>query len=146
MSGITIGDETFDSYTGKMEVTSLSRPDTSWRYVDREGHEHRWYSGGVPAEGYEPSKRYDVPTLETVEDEPIYVDGDEIPQFHRECRICRERITPGRCPDTSPQYIRGLSYFSINGASVTEHEFKARAEAAMKRAGISLPGDEAGHG
>jgi hypothetical protein len=33
------------------DVTSLNRPDTSWLFVDAQGHEHQWYTAadGKPA-------------------------------------------------------------------------------------------------
>lgn len=150
MSGTTISGETFESYTDKIDVTRMSRPDTSWHFVDAAGHEHRWYHNGEPAKAYDPMHRHDLPTLERVLDPPMIdeedLDTDDYQRSHLECRICREHIRPGYTSDAYRTYIAGLTRYSINGASVSHEEFKARAEAAMKRAGISLPGDEAGHG
>jgi len=91
-----------------IEVTSLNRPDTSWRAVDDHGHEHRWYVNGQPAQSYSPMNRYQLPTLTLVVDYPA---TDDYPAItHYECKLCGEHIRPGRCADTSPQFIRGFSY------------------------------------
>jgi hypothetical protein len=70
-----------------LDVTSLSRPDITWRYVDAMGHWHQWYADGNPAESYSPLRTYDVPTLTCIVD----VEGDdEHPAIsHYECRECR---------------------------------------------------------
>lgn len=91
-----------------IEVTSLNRPDTSWRFTDAAGHEHRWFRDGKPAESYHPEGRYTVPTLKYIED---YPGDDEYPASgHSECIECGEHVTPGRRADTERQFIRGLRY------------------------------------
>ena len=76
------------AFNGEMfDVTSLSRPDPSWKYTDKAGHVHQWHVDGQPATSYNPTKRYTVPTLVQITDvEPT----DECPgQYHYECRECR---------------------------------------------------------
>jgi hypothetical protein len=111
-NGIIVGGERFESYTDRMEVTSLSRPDPSWRYTDHAGHVHQWHHNGEPAKGYSPTHKYELPTVELVLDEPILpedYDGDDYQRSHRECRICREHIEPGFTADTTRQYVRGIT-------------------------------------
>lgn len=89
-----------------IEVTSLNRPDTSWRFTDSLGHEHRWYEGDKPADAYSPSRQYSLPTLKLVQDSP---GGDEYPAVsHYECAQCGERVRPRRCADEFRQFIRGI--------------------------------------
>lgn len=69
------------------DVTSLNRPDPSWRYTDQQGHLHQWYVDGQPAITYTPTKRYDVPTLTQIVDAPG--DDDHPAVVHYECTECR---------------------------------------------------------
>jgi hypothetical protein len=121
--------DTFNIVRDKIEVTMLRRPDPSWVHVDSNGHEHRWYVDGSPANDYSPSRKYELPTLEYVVDEEA---TDEWPEVaHYECRICRSVVQPWRTSDTTRQYIQGpISRFEVNGIEVTPEEFKARAIAA----------------
>jgi len=75
-------------FNGEMfEVTSLNRPDTSWRFVDVRGHEHRWFESEKPATGYNPMHRYSLPTLVQIID---VESSEEYPgRSHYECRECR---------------------------------------------------------
>lgn len=128
MPATVIGADRFETFYDRIEVTSLHRPNPGWRHVDAAGHEHRWYTGGSPAERYDPLLRYDVPTLVTVVDAEA---TDDYPGVsHSECRLCRARVWPGYTADFSPQYIPGLRHYRINGERVTPEEFERRARAA----------------
>ena len=71
-----------------IEVTSLNRPDTAWRFIDANGHEHRWFDGDTPATSDSPMRKYTLPTLVRIVD----AEGtDEYPEVaHYECRACRK--------------------------------------------------------
>lgn len=122
------GDE-FELRRDLIEVTSISRPDTSWLYHDAHGHEHRWYLNGKPAESYSPQQQYETPTLIWIKDgEEWWEDSDEPhPVGHTECRVCGEHIEPQRKPDDTQMYVPGMTYYRINGRSVDHDEFYARA-------------------
>lgn len=95
----------------KVEVTSARRPDTGWRFTDPAGHEHRWYAGDVPAQGYDPMVEYSLPTTIFVKDGEEYfddLDDEPHPVGHLECVQCASVIEPGYCADTSPMFVRGL--------------------------------------
>ena len=69
-----------------IDVTCLSRPDTSWRFMDSHGHEHRWYVGQEPAREYRPQESYTTPSLiYVVDDRWIDEDGEEQVVGHHEC-------------------------------------------------------------
>ena len=71
------------------DVTSMSRLDPTWQYVDAAGHVHCWYVDGVPATSYTPLKQYTLPTLVQVTDVEA---TDEYPGVsHYECRACRDK-------------------------------------------------------
>lgn len=111
-----------------IDVTSLRRPDTGWRFVDAAGHEHRWHDvDGEPAESYDPSMQYHAPTLAWVKDGEEYWEDDDRPHNvgHHECARCGERIEPRYRADDTAQYIAGLLRCTINGRPVSEEEFKA---------------------
>lgn len=105
-----------------LDVTRLHRPNTSWRFTDAEGHEHRWHANGLPADSYSPTQSYDVPTVVQVVDSPATEDYPAI--VHHECRQCRARVTPGYCADDTVQRIPGLRLCSIDGVDVTPEEFE----------------------
>lgn len=105
----TIAGEQFDVYTSKIEATSGDRPNPHWLYVDLVGHTHQWHCDGQPASAYDPRARYDLPTLEWVEDEPAYIDGEELPRGHYQCRVCFQPVRPGRTADTHRTYVPGLA-------------------------------------
>lgn len=44
--------DTFECGCESVDATSDHRPDTDWRHVDSQGHEHRWHdsSSGQPAQ------------------------------------------------------------------------------------------------
>lgn len=126
--------DTLETGCDLLDVTSLHRPDTAWRFVDAHGHDHRWYvDGGGPggehisASGYSPQLRYITPTLIWVKDGEEYWEDDAEPDAvgHLECAQCGERIAPAYCADTTRQFIAGLRWFRINGRLVSREEFEA---------------------
>lgn len=117
----------FTSGSELIDVTSLHRPDPSWHVVDDQGHEHRWRVNGQPAASYNASERYDVPTLVDVHDGyGYYEDGEQYAIHHLECRQCGQHIEPGYTADTNRQFIGGLRWYRIDGASVSKKEFDRR--------------------
>ncbi|MCR4375619.1 MAG: hypothetical protein NUW22_12300 [Acidobacteria bacterium] len=117
---------TFETFCDVVEVTSIRRPDTSWRKVDQLGHSHCWYTDGAPADSYRPDHCYVTPSLVWVKDgETFYEDDDEPHDVgHLECRECGEKIEPGYTADTMSQHIPGMRRFRIDGVSVSEEEFR----------------------
>lgn len=116
---------TFEVRADPIEVTSLHCPNTSWRFVDPAGHEHRWYLGTKPAESYRPDAHYEVPTLAVVFDGyGYYPDGSQYRREHYECRQCGARVTPSYTADTTRQYIAGLKHFYIDGREVAQETFE----------------------
>lgn len=115
-----------------IDVTSMSRPDPNWRFTDRNGHLHQWYSEGKPATDYDPLKSYDIPSVTVRETEPYWcVDClDEHTRRYYVCSVvgCEEVIEPGTTPDMFTQYIPGLRdiRYLINKQNVTPEEFKNR--------------------
>ena len=110
-----------------IEVTSLHRTDTAWCYVDKAGHEHRYYDGDEPAGSYSPMKQYHLPTLRWVVDGmAAYPDGEEYEEGHYECRECGEHARPGTTADSYRQYIPGLAQYEIDGELVSKDEFERR--------------------
>lgn len=131
MATIRAGDDVFESYCDLVEVTSSHRPDTSWRFVDASGHEHRWFADGKPAEQYRPIAKHDVPSTVSVFDGWGYwEDGERYAITHLECSQCGARVEPGYRPDDTTQYIQGLRHFTVNGERVTREQFEARAKQA----------------
>jgi len=121
------GDDVFEAGADMIEVTSQHRPDTNWRVVDAQGHEHRWYVDGKPAVSYNPSAKHETPTLVDVHDGWGYwEDGERYAIHHYECRQCGEHIEPRYTADTNRQYIPGLRWCRINGESVSKEEFERR--------------------
>ena len=115
-----------------IDVTSASRPDTSWRVVDAHGHVHEWYVDGTPATAYYPEANHETPTLVWVKDGEEYWEDDDEPHDvgHRECRQCGEHIEPRYTADTCQIYIAGPRWCKINGQLVTLEEFVLRVKAA----------------
>jgi len=131
-----IQDVEFECGCDPLEVTSLHRPDTSWRFVDRRGHEHRWHVNGKPAESYDPQRSYDVPTLMWVKDGETIDEDGEVKEFgHTECCQCCASVTPGYTADTNRCFVPGLRWCRINGESVTPEEFERRLTAAREASG-----------
>ncbi len=133
MKHIAATGEVFEMHQDLIDVTSMSRVDPSWRFVDPAGHEHRWYANGQPATTYSPSQHYDLPTLIVVHDGlGYYEDGEEYELSHYECPQCGAHVRPGTCADSTTQYIGGLCHCRINGEFVSEDEFKRRFEEARR--------------
>lgn len=135
------GHDVFEVRQDTMDVTSRSRPDIAWRYTDAAGHLHRWHelkANGelVPAAAYDPSARYEVPTLVWVQDGLEYWDGDDEPHAvgHRECRQCAAHVQPGYRADDTTQLVPGLRGCYINGVPVDHEEFERRLAAAIAEA------------
>jgi hypothetical protein len=119
--------DVFETLCGLIEVTSLHRPDLAWRFVDAEGHEHRWFLNGRPATDYRPDATYETPSLRRVFDHWDYdEDGERFARYRHDCRICRQTIEPGYRADDTTQYIAGLRTWRINDRPVTHDEFKRR--------------------
>lgn len=116
---IHIGDKTFERYDEMIETTRLRRPDPNWQYTDPEDHEHHWIGESLPS-------------AVVVKDSPIYYDGDEIPQSHFECLLCRSVINPGYTSDDTRQYRLGLPRYLINGKSVDVKVFEQEFEQAVR--------------
>lgn len=132
MATMQIGPGLFELDYDLVDITSLSRPDTSWRFTDAAGHEHRWYAKGKPAESYDPGARHELPTLQwVVTGIGYYEDGDEYEIGEYRCVQCSEVIQPRKTADTCRQMIPGLKHYRINGEHVTEQEFQARYAAAV---------------
>jgi hypothetical protein len=95
--------------TEAIEVaSSLPRPDRSWRYTDRESHEHYWQDG--------------YPTLTRVVDETYWCAdcGDEHTESHLECPLCGEHIEPGTVgPSTFREFMPGRTSYWLNGEPIT---------------------------
>ena len=116
-----------------VEVTSLHRPDTSWRFVDKAGHEHRWWEGLGLAIQYRPTSQYYVDTVKKVVDGWYYdEDGEPFARWHYECDQCGDKVEPGYCADTHTQYIPGIKRCYINDVLVTPEEFERRLKEAQK--------------
>lgn len=132
MSTMMLNGREFSQHCEMIEATSLNRPDPAWRYTDPAGHVHQWFRDGAPAISYSPGSRYELPTLDLVEDPPIYVDDgdgfvDELSQSHYECSQCRAEVVPGTKADDCKQWIAGLQYFAIDGRTVSRQEFEREA-------------------
>lgn len=137
MNTVMIGGHEFALERELVDVTSNHRPDPTWRFTDAAGHLHQWYLGDEPASGYTPMSRYHVPTVERVDDPPVWC-GDCMEEHHTshwECRQCREHITLGFTADTTTQYISGLASYAVDGQRVSKEEFKRL----LKEAGYTGP-------
>lgn len=131
-----IGGHTFDYRCNMVDVTSMSRPDTDWRFTDKEGHLHHWFINGVIPEQYRPDNKYQLDSLVWVKDGEEYWEDDSEPHDvgHHECRWCGEHITPRYRADDHTQYIAGLQHYRIDGVTVDKDEFMQRLEQARTAA------------
>lgn len=95
-----------------IDVTSCNRPNPLWSFTDEAGHVHRWHVVGdpQPATTYDHRRSYEVPTLESVSEEPEYDgEGEYWTPSHYECRECREHVSPGYCADTEQVFVAGIT-------------------------------------
>ncbi len=110
-----------------IDVTSMNRPDTTWKVVDAAGHEHRWYVDGKSAGHYDPSAHHELPTLVWVTTGAgHYPDGSEYDVGHYECRECGEEVEhPRSTSDSFTQRIPfGVITCEIDGVPVTREQFE----------------------
>lgn len=122
----------YEVYCDMLDVTSNHRPNTGWMFIDRERHEHCWVetATGLRAAAYDPSKQYEVPTVEFVRTGSwVDDDGEEHESGHFECKFCRDRVELAFMADTEQRFIPGTKHCRINGESVTVEEFRRRWEA-----------------
>lgn len=111
-----------------VDVTSLSRPDPGWGFIDAAGHAHQWYIGDAPAPiGYNPERRYCLPTTELVQVGTVVYEGDdeETPVYEHRCVLCGAPVEPGTASDETRQYIRGPRRAYINDRPATQQEIDA---------------------
>lgn len=107
-----------------VDVTSIHRPDTSWRQIDARGHHHRWFVGDQPAGEYRPLDRHTTPTLTWVVDGTrVDEDGEEYEYGHSECVQCGEHVKPAYTSDTYSQFIPGLTRYFVDGKEVDRETF-----------------------
>jgi hypothetical protein len=126
-------DDIFAVFTDRIDATSQSRPDETWRVVDAAGHEHRWHVNGEPMASYSTMARYELPTLELVRTGSWFGDGEEHPIYEWKCRACGEVVRPGTCADTFQVWVPGVTHFRINGQTVSREEFvRRRHEAGLR--------------
>lgn len=97
-----------------IDVTMMSEPDPSWRFVDPAGHVHQWQE----RDGGPLWWKSDVPTIRFVEEMPA---TDEYPATgHYECVECDAEVpSPGMMSSASRRYIQGPKRYSINGEPVS---------------------------
>lgn len=132
---LVIGGDRFLVESTPIEVTSLSRPDSSWSHVDAHGHKHQWHvdltpKGTLPAAHYDPRRRYSLPTLRRV---VTTQGGDDYPDiYHYECLECGDHVEPGSRPDDTSQYITGFQRYYINDEPVSREYFEQRLRDAQK--------------
>jgi hypothetical protein len=120
------GDHAFEITREMIDVTSLSRPDTSWRFVDAAGHVHQWFVGDRPAERYDPSASYVLPTLHAVETGRWFdEEGEEHVDEEYRCVQCEAVVVPRTRADDTQMFIPGMARCFIDGVRVTKEEFDA---------------------
>lgn len=126
-----MGGHRFEYHCDLIETTGISRPDTSWKFVDSHGHTHTWHQ--VMGGPYGLQISYYTPTLVWVKDGEEWWEYDDEPHAvgHLECKQCGDHVKPGYCADTNRQYMAGLKHFLIDGESVSEHEFRRRLQEAQ---------------
>lgn len=128
---VTRTGDRFEIRSKPIDVTSLSRPDPKWKFVDAQGHVHQWYTAGAAATSYNPTHSYTLPTLVQVRDGTWFDDyGEEHELWHYACGQCGERVEPGTKADDCRQFIPGLKSFYINDRPVSKEEWVRRARAA----------------
>ena len=111
-------------------VAFVTEPDPNWRYVDKHGHEHRWY---IPkgAESQDQQYRWRLPSLRAVRYlAGHYPDGSEEWDTHYYCRKCGELIKPGYKSSVVRKFVPTVTYGYIDGEPATKEEI----ERAIKQA------------
>jgi hypothetical protein len=131
VSAIFLGGRRFEVQSDPIDVTSMSRPDPSWKVSDPAGHVHQWHSAmaGGPATSYHPADSYSLPTLIAITERAYWPDGDPydavIGYRCLSCGFVLDRADwPRRVADISRQFIHGVRCFLVDGVSVTASEFK----------------------
>lgn len=124
---------TFEMTRDMIDVTSMCRPDTSWKSTDKEGHEHRWYEeilegelkgDLIPATEYNPQAKYVVPSVMEIVDVPA---TDEYPEeVHYECKQCGEVIHSGMTSDPMEVWVAGMIHYKVDGLPVSKEEFERK--------------------
>lgn len=115
--------------TELIDITSLSRPDPSWKFIDPAGHLHRWHDAQGPLKDYH-GQACHVPSavrVRTPEEDYAEEDyGDIIETSRLDCKLCgHQDISPGTCADTTRVYMPGLRHLFIDGVEVSREEFNA---------------------
>ena len=115
--------------TEMIDVTSLGpKPDKTWRYTDRHGHEHRYVDDRYVDGGY--------PTLIVVDDETWWCDDceDAHTESHRECRECGERIEPGMTgPSMAREYAPGMTRYFLGDEEISRERYLELAARSRRR-------------
>lgn len=130
---------TYEVLTEVHDVTMMHRPDDKWEFFDSAGHRHAWVfiKNGEESNRYDPSAVATIPTVTQVFDHWMYTDdGERLPIYRRECKLCNAIVKPGFCSDENRVYIAGLKHYRIDGAKVSKDEM----EAALRAAGILTEG------
>lgn len=94
--------------------SNLPRPNPTWAYTDRAGHEHRREGNGYP-------------TLVVVTEEPYWCEDchDEHTDSHYECPLCGEEISPGLIgPPLYREYIPGMTRYYLNDEEISPDEYQ----------------------
>jgi hypothetical protein len=89
----------------KLESYSAVKPDPTWHYVDKKGHDHR----------------HGDDTLTEVETERGWCSQcrDEHVETELRCKQCGEPIAPRFVPDPGPHYITGRVTWELNGVPIS---------------------------
>lgn len=116
-----------------IDATSMNRPDESWSFIDKNGHEHRWHVDGKPVTRYDPTSKFETPTLVWKHERwGYYPDGSRYSVGHHRCAQCKARVpNPGTKADDCQQYVPGLTSYYIDDRSVTREEFMRLAREAF---------------
>jgi hypothetical protein len=117
---------------------TATRPDPSWRYVDGNGHKHRWKRGD--------DDTWRV-TRSTTRTEHVPCDGacgdpgcDGYDITVYECSKCGERLKPGSVPDNGVKHLPGpVSITAVVHGHVRDlPRFNARASFAITEDGKAM--------
>lgn len=103
-----------------IDVTPFQEKDSTWVYIDKEGHEHRWH---IPHGTHDWSKEgyWTLPTLRAVTYVCGYADdGDEMYGTHYYCKRCGEHIEPGWKVTIFRHFTQGPKRFYIDGVETSQ--------------------------